>query len=107
MTVSLKITYKFNKIPIKMPKYHFIYPHRLVLKFLQKKKISGKNIKEINYKGIMKENTSYQIQNTYEVVTFKKSTLQIQKHEGRERDKNREFRNKPSLHINLTSTTLT
>lgn len=72
MTVSLKIIYKFNKIPIKIPKYHFIYPYRLVLKFLQNKEISGKNIKEITYKGIMKENTSYQIQNTYEVVTFKR-----------------------------------
>lgn len=72
MTVSLKIIYKFNKIPIKMPKYHFMYPHRLVLKFLQNKEISRKNFKEITYKGRMKENTSYQIQNTYEVVTFQR-----------------------------------
>lgn len=54
-----------------MPKYYFIYLHRVVLKFLQNKEINGKSIREITNKGVLKENMSYQIQNMYEV----KSTL--------------------------------
>lgn len=37
MTISLKIIYEFNKIPIKMPEYYFMYLHRVVLKFMQNK----------------------------------------------------------------------
>lgn len=54
-----------------MPKYYFIYLHRVVLKFLQNKEINWKSIREITNKGVLKENMSYQIQNMYEV----KSTL--------------------------------
>lgn len=78
-----------------------MYPHRLVLKFLQNKEISRKNIKEITYKGRMKgKHILPDSEHTYEVVTFQEYFYRFKNKKGRERDKNQEFRNKPSLHIN-------